>query len=111
MSKLLELITVTKRYGEEAALHATNFSAERGKTTVLIGPSGCGKSTLLRLIIGLITPDSGTIAFDGSQITPANIDTLRPRIGYVIQEGGLFPHLTARDNILLMARYLGKSRE
>jgi osmoprotectant transport system ATP-binding protein len=66
---------------------------------------------LLRLIIGLITPDSGTIAFDGSQITPANIDTLRHRIGYVIQEGGLFPHLTSRANVLLMARYLGKSDE
>src|SRR4030095_16306531 len=81
------------------------------KATVLIGPSGCGKSTLLRLIIGLITPDSGTIAFDGAQITPANIDALRRRIGYVIQEGGLFPHLTARANVLLMARYLGKSGE
>src|SRR5256885_11988145 len=88
-----------------------SLAIERGKTTVLIGPSGCGKSTLLRLIIGLITPDSGTIAFDGSQITPANIDTLRRRIGYVIQEGGLFPHLTARANILLMARYLEKSQD
>src|SRR5216117_1507813 len=111
MNALVELVEVSKRYTDASALHPTNLSAVCGKTTVLIGPSGCGKSTLLRLIIGLITPDSGTIAFDGSQITPANIDTLRPRIGYVIQEGGLFPHLTARDNILLMARYLGKSRE
>src|SRR5881398_3983319 len=111
MSALVRVVEVSKRYAGTAALHSTNLAIERAKTTVLIGPSGCGKSTLLRLIIGLITPDSGTIAFDGSQITPANIDTLRPRIGYVIQEGGLFPHLTARDNILLMARYLGKSRE
>src|SRR5881398_2650624 len=111
MSKLLELITVTKRYGEEAALHATNFSAERGKTTVLIGPSGCGKSTLLRLIIGLVEPDSGAITFNGLRITTGNIDMLRRRIGYVIQEGGLFPHLTARANVLLMARHLGKSDE
>jgi len=78
---------------------------------VLIGPSGCGKSTLLRVIIGLIPPDSGTIDFDASQITPVNIEMLRRRIGYVIQEGGLFPHLTARANILLMARHLGKSDE
>ena len=111
MSALVQLVDVSKRYANAAALHSTNLAIERGKVTVLIGPSGCGKSTLLRLIIGLITPDSGTISFDGSQITPANIDALRPRIGYVIQEGGLFPHLTARDNILLMARYLGKSRE
>lgn len=111
MSALVQLAEVSKRYEDAAALHSTNLAIKRGKTTVLIGPSGCGKSTLLRLIIGLITPDSGTIAFDGAQITPANIDTLRRRIGYVIQEGGLFPHLTARANVLLMARYLERSQE
>ena len=111
MSALVQLVDVSKRYANAAALHSTNLAIERGKTTVLIGPSGCGKSTLLRLIIGLITPDSGTIALEGSQITPANVGALRRRIGYVIQEGGLFPHLTARANILLMARYLGKSHE
>ena len=83
----------------------------RGKTTVLIGPSGCGKSTLLRLIIRLIEPDSGTIEFDGAPVSPDNINALRRRIGYVIQEGGLFPHLTARANVLLMARHLGKPQE
>src|SRR5260370_30884815 len=109
MSGLVQLIDVTKRYDGASALHPTNLSIERGKTTVLIGPSGCGKSTLLRIIIGLIAPDSGTIDFDGSQISHCNIDMLRRRIGYVIQEGGLFPHLTARANILLMARYLGRA--
>jgi osmoprotectant transport system ATP-binding protein len=109
MSALVELVEVSKRYTDTTALHSTNLSVEPGKTTVLIGPSGCGKSTLLRLIIGLVEPDSGTIAFNGSQITPANIDMFRHRIGYVIQEGGLFPHLTARANVLLMARHLGKS--
>ncbi len=111
MSTLVQLVAVTKRYAEAPALHPTNLSIERGKTTVLIGPSGCGKSTLLRVIIRLIAPDSGTIDFDGSQITPASVEMLRRRIGYVIQEGGLFPHLTARANILLMARHLGKSDE
>jgi len=111
MSTLVQLVAVTKRYAEAPALHSTNLSIERGKTTVLIGPSGCGKSTLLRVIIRLIAPDSGTIDFDGSQITPASVEMLRRRIGYVIQEGGLFPHLTARANILLMARHLGKSDE
>jgi len=111
MNALIELAEVSKRYTSATALHSTNLSVERGKTTVLIGPSGCGKSTLLRLIIGLVEPDSGTITFDGSQITPANIDMLRRRIGYVIQEGGLFPHLSARANVLLMARHLGKSDE
>src|SRR6476659_1483129 len=109
MSALVKLIDVSKRYADAIALHATNLSIERGKTTVLIGPSGCGKSTLLRLVIGLIEPDTGDIYFDGTQITLDNIDMLRRRIGYVIQEGGLFPHLTARANILLMARHIGKS--
>ena len=109
MKALVELVEVSKRYSDAPALQPTNLSITRSKTTVLIGPSGCGKSTLLRLIIGLVEPDSGTISFDGSQITAANIDLLRRRIGYVIQEGGLFPHLTARANVVLMARHLGKS--
>jgi len=111
MSALVKLEDVSKRYGDAIALHPTNLSIESGKTTVLIGPSGCGKSTLLRLIIRLIDPDSGLIQFDGKQVTPDNINALRRRIGYVIQEGGLFPHLTARSNVLLMARHIGKSEE
>src|SRR5207244_10015304 len=103
MSALIRLIDASKRYGDAAALHPTNLSIERGKTTVVIGPSGCGKSTLLRLIIGLIEPDSGSIEFDGTSVTADNVAALRRRIGYVIQEGGLFPHLTARANVVLMA--------
>src|SRR3979411_2094626 len=108
MSALVELADVTKQYGESVALQPTNLSIERGQTTVLIGPSGCGKSTLLRLIIGLLEPDGGTIHFDGTPITAANLAQLRRRIGYVIQDGGLFPHLTARKNVLLMATHLKK---
>jgi osmoprotectant transport system ATP-binding protein len=111
VSALVQLVDVSKRYADAPALQPTNLSIERGKTTVLIGPSGCGKSTLLRLIIRLIEPDSGTISFDGTPVTRDNIDTLRRRIGYVIQEGGLFPHLTARANILLLPRHLGKSED
>jgi osmoprotectant transport system ATP-binding protein len=103
---LVQLVNVSKRYAGAAALKPTNLSVERGQTTVLIGPSGCGKSTLLRLIIGLIQPDDGEIQFDGTQLRPDKIDSVRRRVGYVIQEGGLFPHLTARRNILLMARHL-----
>src|SRR5213080_4874983 len=106
MSALVQLVGVSKTFGDAAAVHAVDLSVERGKTTVLIGPSGCGKSTLLRLIIGLLGPDSGEIQFDGTQLRPDKIDIVRHRAGYVIQEGGLFPHLTARGNILLMARHL-----
>jgi osmoprotectant transport system ATP-binding protein len=111
MNGLVQFVDVSKRYADAAALHPTNLSIERSKTTVLIGPSGCGKSTLLRLIIGLIEPDCGSIKFDGEPITSDKIDALRRRIGYVIQEGGLFPHLTARANVLLMARHVGTSQE
>ncbi len=109
MDSLVQLAGIKKNFGDASALQSTNLAVERGKTTALIGPSGCGKSTLLRLIIRLIEPDAGTVAFNGAPITPDNIDMLRRRIGYVIQEGGLFPHLTARANALLMARHLGKA--
>src|SRR5437588_5675903 len=109
MSALVQLVGVSKTFGDAAAVHAIDLSVERGKTTVLIGPSGCGKSTLLRLIIGLIQPDTGQIQFDGTQLRADEIDVVRRRVGYVIQEGGLFPHLTARGNILLMARHLGRA--
>jgi len=111
MSALVELTKVSKRYADAPALHSTNLSIEQGQTTVLIGPSGCGKSTLLRLIIRLVESDSGTINFDGLPVTADNIEKLRRRIGYVIQEGGLFPHLTARANVSLMARHLRKANK
>src|SRR5438045_8543350 len=111
MSALVKLVGVSKRYADATALYSTNLSVERGKTTILIGPSGCGKSTLLRLIIRLIEPDSGSIEFNGEPITSDTIGELRRRIGYVIQEGGLFPHLTARANVVLMARHIGKSED
>ena len=108
MDALVELHGVSKRYRETNAVHPTDLSFARGKTTVLIGPSGCGKSTLLRLIIRLIEPDTGQLEVNGNIVSPANIQQLRHRTGYVIQEGGLFPHLTARANVLLMARHLGR---
>ncbi|ADJ29335.1 ATP-binding cassette domain-containing protein [Nitrosococcus watsonii] len=104
---MLELEAVSKRYGSTIALHTTDLSITQGWTTVLIGPSGCGKSTLLRLMIGLIQPDTGIIRFEGVSLTTANILAQRREMGYVIQEGGLFPHFTARSNIVLMAEHLG----
>src|SRR4051812_44778785 len=105
---LVLLNDVAKRFGNSVALHPTSLAVRRGQTTVLIGPSGCGKSTLLRLVIGLIEPDEGTVNFENSAVTKINISQIRRRTGYVIQEGGLFPHLTARNNVLLMARHIGR---
>ena len=108
---MIELRGVSKRYGDTFALQPTNLCVTSGKTTVLIGPSGCGKSTLLRLIIGLIAPTSGAITFDGKPINEANLLAVRRRMGYVIQDGGLFPHLNAEQNVLLMARHLEQPEE
>lgn len=98
---------VCKSYATTTALDAISLAVEPQRTTVLIGPSGCGKSTLIRLLVGLITPDDGEISFEGTPLSQANILLLRRRMGYVIQEGGLFPHMTARRNVALMARHLG----
>ncbi|MEO5722255.1 MAG: ATP-binding cassette domain-containing protein [Chthoniobacterales bacterium] len=108
MSAALELVGVSKKYGRATALHSLDLAFAPGKTTALIGPSGCGKSTILRLIIGLLKPDIGTVQINGAPLAPDNLASLRQRIGYVIQDGGLFPHLTARANVLLMARHLGR---
>mgnify|MGYP001818353446 FL=1 len=82
-----------------------------GETLVLIGPSGCGISTLLRLIVGLIQPNTGSITLEGIKLTTANLLQTRQRMGYVIQEGGLFPHLSVRDNVTVMARYLQRNSD
>jgi osmoprotectant transport system ATP-binding protein len=104
---MLELVGISKNYNGAPALAPTDLSVAEAHTTVLIGPSGCGKSTLLRLIAGLIRPDGGHITVDGVPLAPENLMALRHRMGYVIQEGGLFPHLTARRNVALMAQHLG----
>jgi osmoprotectant transport system ATP-binding protein len=108
MDPLVQLIGVSKSFGGATALHPTDLAFPSGLTTALIGPSGCGKSTLLRLIIALLEPDSGRIIFDGKELAAADVQKMRRRVGYVIQEGGLFPHLTARANVLLMSRHLGR---
>jgi osmoprotectant transport system ATP-binding protein len=103
---MLELNRVSKSYAGVCALERCDLAVAAGQTTVLIGPSGCGKSTILRLIIGLQMPDEGSIRFGGQLLEPDRLLELRQRMGYVIQDGGLFPHLCARDNVALMARYL-----
>lgn len=104
---MFTLMNVSKRFGETVALYPLSLELQAGGVTVLIGQSGCGKSTLLRILVGLIQPDTGSVCFEGEPINPANINALRHKMGYVIQEGGLFPHLTARQNVVLLARHLG----
>jgi osmoprotectant transport system ATP-binding protein len=104
---MIDLQNVHKRFGQHIAVDGVDLHCEAGKTQALIGPSGCGKSTLLRIMVGLVRPDEGEILIDGQPLRSANVSAVRRRIGYVIQEGGLFPHLTARENAAIMPRYLG----
>lgn len=93
------------------ALDGVDLHISAGATTALIGPSGAGKSTVLRMLIGLDWPDSGEVRFDGEPLRRERLLEQRRRIGYVIQEGGLFPHLTAAENVALVARTLGWTQE
>ena len=103
---MIELRDVSKNFDAIHALRNVNLTIEAGISTVLIGPSACGKSTILRLLMGLILPDAGRVYFQGTEVLPGTVLRLRRRMGYVIQEGGLFPHLSARSNVTLLAQYL-----
>jgi osmoprotectant transport system ATP-binding protein len=108
---MFSLSNVVLSFGATRVLDGVSLDLDVGRTTALIGPSGCGKSTLLRLLLGLATPDTGTVSFDGRPVAPDSVPAVRRRVGYVIQRGGLFPHMTARENVTLMARHLGFTPE
>jgi osmoprotectant transport system ATP-binding protein len=104
---MLSLRNVEKSFGDFQAVAPLSIDFAAGQTAALLGSSGCGKSTLLRMVVGLIEPDRGEIVFDGKTVTRADLQEFRRRTGYVIQDGGLFPHLTVERNVTLMARQLG----
>ncbi|MEM6676088.1 MAG: ATP-binding cassette domain-containing protein [Planctomycetota bacterium] len=106
---MFELRSVTKTFADARAVDGVDLDVQTARTTVLIGPSGCGKSTLLRLMVGLASPSEGTVRFEGEPVTEDSSPALRRRMGYVVQGGGLFPHLTALENVALLARHLGWS--
>lgn len=104
---MIEIRDISKRYGVTTVLDRVSLSVPAGTTLALIGPSGCGKSTLLRIVMGLIVAESGEVRIGDRVMTPGNCLELRRRMGYVIQSGGLFPHLSARENLTLVTDYLG----
>ena len=108
MSYALEIEGVSHWFGSNKVLNDINLQIADGQIVAVVGPSGCGKSTLLKLMIGLIEPSTGSVRFEGEELTRSNVLECRRRMGYVLQEGGLFPHLSARANVTLMARYLGQ---
>ena len=103
----IEIENLSKSYSGVTALDVDRLLVAPRSTLALIGPSGCGKSTLLKLVVGLFSPDRGRISIGGTPMTPETRRALQRRMGYVIQEGGLFPHLTAAENTALVARDLG----
>jgi osmoprotectant transport system ATP-binding protein len=107
---MLAVENVSKSFDGQVVLQPISHVFQAGQTTAVVGPSGCGKTTLLRLLLGLLQADTGAVRLDTEQLTPANAERLRLRVGYVIQQGGLFPHLTAGANVSVMADYLGRPR-
>lgn len=103
---MIELQKINKRYGSLKVVQDFSLTIPAREITVLIGPSGCGKTTTLEMINGLVKPDSGKIFVDGEDVETTDLIQLRRRIGYVIQEVGLFPHYTVHDNIALAPRLL-----
>ncbi|MET8355037.1 MULTISPECIES: betaine/proline/choline family ABC transporter ATP-binding protein [unclassified Micromonospora] len=108
----IRLESLTKRYPGQAESAVDNITMDipAGEIVVLVGPSGCGKTTSLKMINRIIEPTSGRIFIDGEDVTHVNADQLRRRIGYVIQQIGLFPHMTIAENIGMVPGLLGWSR-
>lgn len=100
----LSLHTVSANFGDHAVLRAIDLSFAAGVVTAVVGASGCGKSTLLKLCNGLLRPASGEVRAFAEPLDYERLPQLRRRMGYAVQGTGLFPHLRARDNIVLAAR-------
>jgi osmoprotectant transport system ATP-binding protein len=108
---MFSLRGIEKRYGDAVAIAGIDLEVPRQQTLALIGASGSGKSTVLRLMLGLEVADRGELYFGDERVEPHHLEAIRRKVGYVIQEGGLFPHLSAADNAGLLARHLGWSVE
>ncbi len=110
LGRMIRFDRVTKTYpGGTVAVDDLTLEVPRGRITVLVGPSGCGKTTSLRMVNRMIEPTSGTIYLDGVDTATIPPTELRRGIGYVIQQGGLFPHRTVEQNVMTVPRLLGWS--
>jgi len=103
----VEFRHVSKQYGPQGAVVDLSLLVPAGDICVLVGPSGCGKTTSLKMVNRLVEPSSGQVLIDGVDIMSVEVTALRRRIGYVIQQIGLFPHQTVADNIATVPRLLG----
>src|SRR5437870_1030975 len=107
----VEFRHVSKQYGPQGAVVDLSLMVPAGDICVLVGPSGCGKTTSLKMVNRLVEPSSGQVLIDGQDIMRVEVTELRRRIGYVIQQVGLFPHQTVADNVATVPRLLGWSAE
>jgi osmoprotectant transport system ATP-binding protein len=108
---MLRLEAVTKRFANgEVAVDALSLDVADGELCVLVGPSGCGKTTTMKMINRLVEPTSGRVLLDGQDVAAVDPVQLRRRMGYVIQQIGLFPHQTVADNVATVPRLLGWDR-
>ncbi len=107
---MIVLHGVTKTFGPRAAVDHVSLAVDAGTIRVLLGSSGSGKSTLLRLVLGLLTPDAGEVRVDGIAVSGETRREALRRMGYVVQEGALYPHMTAAENATLPARADGWTR-
>src|SRR5881275_2004987 len=103
---MIRLEGVSKRYGAQAAVRDLTIDFHTGQLSMLVGPSGCGKTTTLKMVNRLVEPSSGRIFLGNEDVTEVDPVELRRRIGYVIQQVGLFPHLTVADNVATVPRLL-----
>src|SRR5437763_67708 len=108
---MLRLESVSKRYSSRTVVHELSLDVDEGEVCVLVGPSGCGKTTTLKMINRLIEPSSGRILLDDEDVTRGDPVKLRRRMGYVIQQVGLFPHETVAQNVATVPRLLGWDRK
>ena len=104
---MIDIQNLTKRFASHIAVDNVSLTVGQGETLVLLGTSGCGKTTTLKMINRLIEPTSGSISVDGVDVVKQAGPDLRRRIGYVIQDGGLFPHYTVAESIATVPKLLG----
>jgi osmoprotectant transport system ATP-binding protein len=103
----IELRSVVKRYDDHAVVDRVSLTIEEGQTFCFIGPSGCGKSTTLRMMNRLVEPSEGAVLVENEDVRGVDVDALRRRIGYVIQDVGLIPHYTISRNVGIVPELLG----
>lgn len=111
VTPIITFTNVSKRYGDSVVLSEIVLEIPNQQTTVIVGQSGSGKTTLLRMVNGLIRPDSGRLEVFGDLVPEENIENFRRKIGYAVQGAGLFPHVSVKENIVLIARLEGWSLE